>query len=114
ISAEGVANEVRQALDPEGAARLRQEGYAPELNEPAPSIIMFTTAVAAAAVSEFLHRITGYLGAERRSSEVIHLFSQTRVRSNDRPPSPQCFCGQNRYWGAGDVTPFLGVTWRPE
>ncbi|MFL5614805.1 MAG: ThiF family adenylyltransferase [Gemmatimonadaceae bacterium] len=114
ISPDAVAAETLQALNPSAAERLRQEGYAPELATPAPAVVPFTTAVAASAIAEFLHRLTGFLGGERQTSEVVHLFSDTRVRTNDRPPSPECFCGQPQYWGIGDMAPFLDVTWRPE
>lgn len=114
ISSDGVAADAMRLLRPSDANRLAKEGYAPELGEPAPAVITFTTTVAATAITELLARLTGFLGDDRRSSEVIHRFSDCRVGTNDRPPSPDCFCGQRRNWGRGDMDPFLDVTWRPE
>jgi len=114
ITPERVRAESMEVLLPEEAARLRKEGYAPELDDPAPAVIPFTTSIAATAVSEFLHRLTGFLGDERMSSEVLHLIDLTRVRTNDRRGTPDCFCGDPNRWGQGDSSPFLGVTWRPE
>lgn len=114
ISPERVRAETMRALNPAEAEALRAEGYAPELADPSPAVIPFTTIVAATAIIELLHRLTGSLGSERKSSEVLHIFSQTRVRTNDRAASPGCFCGQEHNWGLGDVEPFLDVTWRPE
>lgn len=114
IAAHRVRAETMQALNPEQALALRAEGYAPELVDPSPAVIPFTTTVAASAITELLHRLTGFLGAERRSSEVMHFFSNTRVRTNDRAATADCFCGQEHNWGLGDVEPFLDMTWRPE
>ncbi|CAN5152703.1 ThiF family adenylyltransferase [soil metagenome] len=114
ISLERVRAETMRAFNPAEAEALRAEGYAPELAEPSPAVIPFTTTVAATAITELLHRLTGFLGSERKSSEVLHIFSQTRVRTNDRAASPDCLCGQQHYWGLGDVEPFLDLIWRPE
>jgi hypothetical protein len=114
ISAQRIRAESLNATNPEQAAALAKEGYIPELGDPAPSVIPFTTTIAASAVSEFLHRLTGFLGQDRQSSEVLHLMDDTRVRTNHRPPSEDCFCGDRNYWARGDVEPFLDTTWRPE
>ncbi len=114
ITPEGVAGESLRTLDPERAEGLEEEGYIPELGEPAPAVVPFTTAVAASAISELLHRLTGFLGSDRESTEVIHLFDDTRLRTNNRPGQPDCFCADRRFWGRGDVERFLDVIWRPE
>lgn len=114
ITAERVRAEILWAIAPEEAEQLKREGYLPELNEPAPAVISFTTAVAASAMTELLHRLTGFLGVDRVSSEVLHLLSSTRVRTNDRPGLRECFCGDTTRWGRGDTRPALDVTWRPE
>jgi hypothetical protein len=114
ISAATIAAESLHALDPERAGALRDEGYIPELADPAPAVIPFTTAVAATAITEFLHRLTGCLGADRDSNEVLHLIDDTRVRTNKRLSAGDCFCGDRRYCGRSDAEPFLDLTWRPE
>lgn len=114
ISASGVRAQSLEETDPEAAKALRAEGYIPELADPAPSVIAFTSAVASSAINEFLHRLTGYLGSERASSEVIHRFGDTRLSTNARMPKPDCFCSQVKHVGRGDRSLFLDLRWRSE
>ena len=114
VTAAGVRAEMLAAVSPDEAERLRKEGYAPELGGPAPAIIAFTTAVAAGAVSELLHMLTGFMGTERASTEVIYRFDDCRVGTNSTKSKPDCFCSQRDNWGKGDQPNFLGVTWRKE
>lgn len=114
IQPERVRAESIQAVNPEEAEHLREEGYAPELEDPAPAVIPFTSTVASSALTEFLHRLTGFMGEDRVSSEVLHLIDQTRVRTNRQAPQEDCFCGDRLFWGRGDVEPLLDTTWRPE
>jgi molybdopterin/thiamine biosynthesis adenylyltransferase/proteasome lid subunit RPN8/RPN11 len=114
LRAENIAAEVVETTNPEAAAKLRGEGYIPELPTRAPAVVSFTTAVAASAVTEFLHRLTGFLGTERASTEVLHLFDQTRVRTNNVAPDPACFCTDHALLGRGDSSPLLDITWREE
>lgn len=109
-----IAGEVLRATDPLAAERLRHEGYIPELDESAPSVIAFTTAVASAAVIEFIQRLTGFMGTDRTATEVLLLFDQTRMRTNSRPPDLDCICSNLDKLGRGDSEPFLDSTWRPE
>lgn len=103
-----------RAHNPEEALELEQEGYIDQLADPAPAVVPFTTAIASSAVAEFLHRLTGCLGADRESTEVLHLIDDTKLRTNRVDPSPHCYCGKFQYWGRGDVKPFLDTTWPPE
>jgi molybdopterin/thiamine biosynthesis adenylyltransferase len=114
ITAQRVRAESIRALDPAQAAKLENEGYIPELEEPAPAVVPFTSMIASSAVCEFLHRLTGFMGEERQSSEVIHLIDDTRIRTNNKPSKPDCFCSDEARIGRGDVAPFLDLTWRPE
>jgi molybdopterin/thiamine biosynthesis adenylyltransferase/proteasome lid subunit RPN8/RPN11 len=91
--------------------RQAAEGYIPELGVPDPAIMPFTTGVAAFAVSEFLHRLTGFMG-DRRSSETLLLFHVPEVHSNADPAEAWCDCASPSSWGRGDEDPFLGMTWR--
>ena len=100
-----------ESLSPEEHMALADEGYAPELETAAPAVIPFTTAVAAQAVAEMLHRLTGFMGKLRRSSEVLLVFSDTRCRTNREPPNPDCLCNQRSVWGRGDTKRFLNVSW---
>lgn len=108
ISPEMIALE---SLSPEEWQLLADEHYAPELETENPAVITFTTAVAAQAVSELLHRLTGFMGEQRRSSEVLMLFHESQVRTNRTPSEPGCLCAQEDLWGTGDRKPFLGLFW---
>lgn len=114
ISAQRVAAEVKWELNPEEAEELRKEGYIPELEGPSPAVIPFTSIVASSAVGELLHRLTGFLGNDRESSEILHLIDHTEIRRNHRSRQDNCFCHDDYYRARGDVEPFLDVTWRPE
>jgi molybdopterin/thiamine biosynthesis adenylyltransferase len=112
ITADGVRVQVIESCNPSQAEELRRQRYAPELEGNAPAVIAFTTAVASTAIAELLHRLTGFMGAERTSSEVIHFFDQSRMRTNHISPSPDCYCGDRQRWGLGDQQPFLGMLWQ--
>jgi hypothetical protein len=114
ISAQRISAEVKWALNPKEAEELKREGYIPELGEPSPAVIPFTSVVASSAVGELLHRLTGFLGNDRESSEVLHLVDHTEIRRNHRSRQDDCFCNDDYYRARGDVEPFLDVTWRPE
>jgi hypothetical protein len=114
LSSDRIASEVAEATNPEAASKLRQEGYIPELPGTAPSVISFTTAIAASATSELLHRLTGFMGRERASTEILHLFDQSRLRTNNAAPDPECFCRDASIIGRGDSQPLLDLVWRAE
>jgi molybdopterin/thiamine biosynthesis adenylyltransferase len=112
ITAEGVRAQVIESCNPKQAEELRQQRYAPELQDNAPAVIPFTSTVASTAVGELLHRLTGFMGSERISSEVIHFFDESRIRTNHVLPRPDCFCGDRQRWGLADQQPFLGMLWQ--
>jgi molybdopterin/thiamine biosynthesis adenylyltransferase/proteasome lid subunit RPN8/RPN11 len=109
-----ISAEVLRATNPTAADNLRREGYIPGLEEPAPSVIAFTTAIGATAVIELIQRLTGFMGADRTATEILHLFDETRVRTNSRPSEPECVCSNADKIGRGDCEPFLDSTWRSE
>jgi molybdopterin/thiamine biosynthesis adenylyltransferase len=88
-----------------------EEGYAPELDEPAPAVIPFTTAIASAGVTELLQRLTGFMGSERKSSELLFAFDENRIRTNRIASREDCSCSDVSRWGRGDEQPFLGLIW---
>jgi molybdopterin/thiamine biosynthesis adenylyltransferase len=100
-----------EALSPTERERQIREGYAPELELPAPAVIPFTTATAAFALSEWLNRLTGFMGTERESTEVLVSFDRSRIRTNRLGSQSKCLCADRGIWGAGDDLPFLGMTW---
>jgi molybdopterin/thiamine biosynthesis adenylyltransferase len=109
-----IAAEVATATNPAYAENLRREGYIPELETAAPAVVPFTTAIASSAVIELIQRLTAFMGTDRESTEVLHLFDQTRIRTNRTPPNPSCFCDSPEKAGRGDCQPLLDVTWRKE
>lgn len=115
INGQMLSSEIAEATNPAEAAKQRKEGYIPELPDTAPAVVPFTTITASTSVAEFLHRITGYLGSERETSEIVHLFDQERIGKNRRDVEPGCFCGNPEHLGQGDVNAHsLGLTWRNE
>jgi molybdopterin/thiamine biosynthesis adenylyltransferase len=100
-----------ESLPPEQRDRELEEGYITKLATNEPAVVMFTTAVAAQAVTELLHRLTGFMGPERSSTEILMLFDQGRIRTNREQPNPACMCQRKECWGKGDTRNFLGVTW---
>jgi hypothetical protein len=100
-----------ETLSDEDRRNQIRDGYAPELEEPAPAVIAFTSATASAAISELLHRLTGFMGDDRQSSEVLIAFDQSRMRTNRIDPRDGCFCGDQAMWGRGDVQPYLDLVW---
>jgi molybdopterin/thiamine biosynthesis adenylyltransferase len=114
ITAERVGIESQRETNPEAAAARVREGYAPEVEDPAPAVIPFTTTVAASAVTELVHRLTGFMGAERDSTEVLHLFDATTTRRNSKQPIVGCFCSPRAFWMRGDTRPLLDTAWRSE
>jgi molybdopterin/thiamine biosynthesis adenylyltransferase/proteasome lid subunit RPN8/RPN11 len=101
-----------ESLSPAAWRALADEQYAPELETENPAVITFTTSVASQAVSEMLHRLTGYMGEERRSSEVLMMFHENEIRRNRAEPDPNCVCMQGGLWGQGDSRDFVGLVWK--
>lgn len=114
IRPDRVQAESLRIFNPAEAEHLQGEGYVPELEEHAPAVITFTSAVASSAILELLHRLTGCLGNERVSSEVLHLFDLTGLRTNVRDPAEECFCNNNDNWGRGDRAPLMDMIWPKE
>lgn len=103
-----------ESMAPEEAANLRKDGYAPELPEPDPAVIAFTTAIAAAAIGELFQRLTGFRGEGMNSTEVIQRFDANHIGKNQTAAEPGCFCSDLAKWARGDSRLFLDTTWPPE
>lgn len=108
ITAERIAFE--QLSAEEKLTRVR-EGYAPELPDHDPAVLTFTTAIAAQAVNELLHRLSGFMGPERNSTEVLPMYHASKWGKNSLPPSAGCMCADQDGWGRGDARSFLDVSW---
>jgi hypothetical protein len=113
ISGEIIASEIKHRINPHEYDQLKKEGYARELPGVAPSVITFTSAVASAAVSELLHRISGFMGRDRTSTEVLLRLDESKVSRTSRLPLDGCWCGDAATWAEGDKDPFLNMTWIP-
>lgn len=87
---------------------LVDEGYVVDLDDPDPSVITYTTAVAAHAVSQLLDRLFGFSTVP---ADLIIQFHAHAIRTPGRAPQIDCFCVDPALQGAGDVTPFLGRPW---
>jgi molybdopterin/thiamine biosynthesis adenylyltransferase len=99
-----------EALQPEERARLAAEGYAPELGDPDPAVVVHTTMVATFAVNELLERLIGFGGAEPPSELLIRVHER-EISRNRRVSRPGCFCADPDRWALGDDDPALGLSW---
>jgi len=106
-----MARALSEALSPGERARRQADGYAVALPGVEPAVVTYTTAVAAAAVSELLERLIGY-GPTPRPSEVLLRFHDREISTNLALPRPGHYCDPQRgLLGKGDVHPFLDMTW---
>lgn len=108
ISPLRAAEEVLRRADPSEYERRKAEAYVIGAGDPSPSVVTFTTEVATMAVNEFLHRLQGFRGAEGAISTQVrrfHLMMDFRPGAKSTSGCP--LCDNDRYWGLGDVDPFL-------
>lgn len=98
-----------EQLDPEERRSLAEQGYAPALEEPQPSVVTYTSLVASFATSELLARVFGL--SKTDGSEMIIQITDRNLRNNRRPGRVDCFCQDRSMWGAGVAGPYLDVTW---
>lgn len=106
-----VARAAAELMTPEERVRLADEGYAPALAGVEPAVVAFTTAVAAAAVADFLDRLTGYGPAPLPSETLLRLHDR-EISTNRAAPREGHYChpGAGK-WGKGAVEPFLDQAW---
>jgi hypothetical protein len=71
-----------EALPAEERASLAAEGYVEGANIPQPSVIAFNTAIAGAAVTEFLRLVTHFGGVEEPPMRLGFDFMSGTVRRN--------------------------------
>jgi len=94
---------------PEQYRQLKEEAYVIGERNPNPAVGTFTTETATVAVNELLHRIQGYrsTGSVNHRLRFFHLDEDLKPVSD---PENDCrICGDNSYWGRGDMEPFLDV-----
>jgi molybdopterin/thiamine biosynthesis adenylyltransferase len=99
-----LARAATELLTPEERVRRVDEGYAP-------AVIVFTTAVAAAAVGELLERLTRF-GPDPVPSEILLRLQEREISTNIRQPGGRHYCDADAgKHGTGDTEPFLDQTW---
>lgn len=106
-----LARAASELRTPEERQRLETEGYAPALGRTEPAVITFTTAVAAAAVSELLERLIGF-GAAPRPSEILLRWHEREISTNVAAPRQGHYCAKaSGKWGMANTQPFLEQIW---
>jgi hypothetical protein len=98
--------------DPTLYEARRRAGYVPDLTEPSPAVVTFTTELATMAVNELFQRLNGFRGEEGHCSERVRRFSE--VKDSDSVPGGKprlgCrLCQRRSYDGRGDMLPFLDI-----
>lgn len=102
---------IEQLGEPERAA-LRAEGYVPELGEPDPAVVTYTTLVAGLAVNELILRITG--AAPAGGQQIMLRAHEREIRTASRANNPAHWCSRPETLGAGVGDPYLGrAVWPP-
>jgi len=99
-----------EMLRPEERARLVDEGYAPGLGEPDPSVVAYTTMTASVAVAEMLERLIGF-GSATPPNELLLRVHDRKVSHLSGRSRPGHYCADPAAWGHGDTEPFLGQVW---
>ena len=107
-----INRQVAQAemLDPEERRALAGEGYVPDIDTPAPSVVAYTTMMAAYAVDELLRRLLD-LGTTSVATESLIQISKRRVSNNRVEPTHGCFCSDSARWARGGLEPRLDQMW---
>jgi molybdopterin/thiamine biosynthesis adenylyltransferase len=105
------ARAATELLTPEERIRRLDEGYAAALPGTEPAVVAFTTAVAAAAVTELIERLTGF-GPAPVPSELILRLHDREVSTNRQEPRFGHYCDPAAgKLGTGHVEPFLEQMW---
>jgi molybdopterin/thiamine biosynthesis adenylyltransferase len=99
-----------EMLAPDEYRRSAAEGYVPDLDTNDPAVVTFTTATAAAAVSELLARLFGYGGAEPQN-RILHRLADRSISRSRRVRVGQHSCGKSELRAAGAQEPFLNWGW---
>jgi ThiF family len=98
-------------LTPGERAAREAEGYAPELGDPDPAVVSYTSLIAALAVSEFLSRLFGIGDENSAPGELLFRIHDHKLSSVAGTARPGHYCGSSAEWARGDEVPLLGQTW---
>lgn len=91
----------------EERAQLANEGYARGLDDPDPSVVAYTTIVAAWGVADLLERLFGF-GVQDARPEMRLRIADRKMTSLSGVARLDHICGQRNQWGLGDQERFLG------
>jgi hypothetical protein len=110
ISPQKMLEEGMRRSDHARYEQYRRAGYVAGGNDPSPAVVTFTTEIAAVAVNELLHRLTGFRGSQGHCAERVRRFDW--IKDADMVPSgrrnPDCpLCALRKFDGRGDMSPFL-------
>lgn len=97
-----------EALPDDERTALEAEGYVVALGDPDPSVVPYTTAVAAQAVSDLLSRLFGFASVP---NDLVIQFHAHAIRTPGRAAQDDHFCTDPFFIGAGDLDPFLDRPW---
>ena len=98
-------------IHPTEYERRRRERYIRGGGDPAPAVVTFTTETACMAVSELLQGLTDYREAGGWTWQRTRRFDINEDRMQGAKQSETCLiCSSQRYWGRGDIDPFLDRT----
>lgn len=101
-----------ELLSPEERKKRVDEGYAPALAGIEPSVVSFTTVVAATAVSELLERFIGY-GPDPVPNEIILRLHEREISTNQQVPNDGHYCDPKAgKIGIGKTKTLLELTWQ--
>jgi molybdopterin/thiamine biosynthesis adenylyltransferase len=105
------ARAASELLTPQERVRRLDEGYATALPGVEPAVVTFTTAVAAAAVTELIERLVGF-GPEPVPSELILRLHDREISTNRLEPQEGHYCDPSAgKFGTGHTEPFLEQMW---
>lgn len=112
ISTQRAREESLKAANPAEYERQKQEAYVIGEGNPSPSVVTFTTEVATMAINELIHRLQGFRGTQGSTASRTRQFHRMHdLRPGDKPVEGCSVCGDDLYWGLGDMTPFLDQVW---
>ena len=99
--------EALKRANPEEYARQKEEAYVVGEKNPSPAVVSFTTAVAAMAVEELIHRLQGFRGDVSVDQRLRRFHLITDRRQGEEPYEHCPICASSEYWGRADIEPFL-------
>jgi molybdopterin/thiamine biosynthesis adenylyltransferase len=112
ISMEKARAEALRRSNPIEYERQKTEAYVIGEGNPNPAVVTFTTEVGTMAVNHLLHLMTGFRGNMPAPRQTTRRFNLEDDFHPGFTPTEHCrICGNQTYWGIGDMTPFLNGTW---